>query len=142
MWSQVGEDLVVGTAIQESRATYLKQLGTGPALGIFQMEPNTHDDLWANFISYRADILNKLKGLMVTGGTTLPFIQIPAQEMIGNLFYASAMCRIHYKRAPAAFPQQGDTQGLADYWKQWYNTPQGAGTADEFLNNYNQYNKN
>ena len=141
MWTQVGEDLVTGTAIQESKATYLHQLGAGPALGIFQMEVATHDDCWTNFINFRSDIKDKLVQLVMNGGNC-PMFQIPAQEMTGNLFYAAAMCRIRYKRAPAGFPQPGDIQGLADYWKQWYNTPQGAGTADEFLNNYNQFNQN
>lgn len=42
-WSQPAEDLVMGTAAQESRLTYLRQLGGGPALGLWQMEPATHD---------------------------------------------------------------------------------------------------
>ena len=46
LWSQVAENLVLGTAVTESRLKYLKQLGKGPALGIFQMEPFTHNDIW------------------------------------------------------------------------------------------------
>jgi len=39
MFSAAASELVLGTAIQESRLTYIKQLGTGPALGVCQMEP-------------------------------------------------------------------------------------------------------
>ena len=43
-------DLLMGTCAQESHmGTYLRQLGGGPALGIFQMEPFTFLDLRARF---------------------------------------------------------------------------------------------
>jgi len=142
MWSEAAEDLVVGTAIQESRATYLKQMGNGPALGIFQMEPATHDDIWVNYINYRASLrvdLNYLT-MKMSGAHSNTINQIPAQEMIGNLYYATAMCRLQYKRVPAALPSR-DVGQLAAYWKQYYNTPLGAGTVDEFVHNFKKYNK-
>lgn len=37
-------NLVTGTALAESRAAYVRQLGGGPALGLWQMGPATHDD--------------------------------------------------------------------------------------------------
>jgi hypothetical protein len=53
LWSQQAEDLVMGTAAQESRLIYLRQLGNGPALGLFQMEPATHNDIWVNFLRWK-----------------------------------------------------------------------------------------
>ncbi len=141
MWSEVAEDLVVGTAIQESRATYLKQFGTGPAVGIFQMEPATHDDLWNNFIKFRRPIAEKLYNMKMSNHLEPLFVKVSANEMIGNLYYAVAMCRIQYKRAPTTLPEIGDIGGLAAYWKQYYNTPLGAGTVDEFIHNYTKFNK-
>ena len=41
MYSPVAENLIMGTAAQESGFTYIKQLGGGPALGMFQVEPAT-----------------------------------------------------------------------------------------------------
>lgn len=140
MWSDVAENLVVGTAIQETRLTYLKQLGGGPALGVFQMEPNTHDDLWTNYIRFRTPLVTKLQGLSTNQLVNAKFITVPAQEMIGNLYYAAAMCRIHYKRVPAALPSN-DLNEIASYWKQHYNTEHGAGTVNEFISNYKKYNK-
>jgi hypothetical protein len=43
MWSEAAGELVLGTAIVESNHTYLKQHGDGPALGLWQVEPATHD---------------------------------------------------------------------------------------------------
>lgn len=39
-YSEEAENLLMGTAAQESAlGEYIRQLGNGPALGIFQMEP-------------------------------------------------------------------------------------------------------
>ena len=53
LWSMAAEELVLGTAIVESAAIYLRQHGAGPALGLWQAEPRTHDDLYTNYLSYR-----------------------------------------------------------------------------------------
>ena len=53
LWSEAAENLLLGTAAQESLlGTYLKQNGNGPALGIYQMEPNTHKDIWIHYLNY------------------------------------------------------------------------------------------
>ena len=45
--SPAARALLLGTAAQESAmGRYIRQLRGGPALGIFQMEPATHDDIW------------------------------------------------------------------------------------------------
>ena len=51
LWSRSAEELVLGTAIVESGLTYLKQRGEGPALGLWQIEPATHEDLYTNFLN-------------------------------------------------------------------------------------------
>ena len=60
LWSPSAENLVMGTAMQESRCTYLKQLGKGPAIGIFQMEPMTFQDIYDNFLSYQHELRAKV----------------------------------------------------------------------------------
>ena len=61
-WSIAAENLILGTAVQESECGYyLHQLGDGPALGIYQMEPATHDDCWNNFLKYRHDLSDPIK---------------------------------------------------------------------------------
>lgn len=128
LWSPTAENLVLGTGIVESKLTYLKQLGAGPALGLFQMEPFTHNDIW------RTTLWGKELGMKVGnlirpwGSTSYPD---PA-EMISNLNYAAAMCRVHYRRIRAPLPGN-EPEGLAGYWKQYYNTPLGAGTVEKAL---------
>jgi hypothetical protein len=130
LYSLAAEELLLGTALQESRLTYLKQLGGGPAVGVFQMEPATHDDIYDNYLEYNSRLKEQVQYLA---------IESSSQEMVGNLFYAAAMCRVHYYRVSEALPDAGDTVTQAAYWKEYYNTPLGAGTAEEYLANWNKY---
>ena len=57
-------------------------------------------------------------------------------QLKGNLYYAVAMCRIHYYRVSEALPN--DLEGMARYWKKYYNTELGKGTVEEFIHNYEQ----
>lgn len=123
-------ELLLGTALQESNLKYLKQLGNGPAMGVYQMEPATHDDIWNNYLKYKPDLAGRIQALSN--------IHKPL-AMVGNLWYATAMARVHYLRVSDPLPGQGDYEGQAAYWKEFYNTHMGAGTEDEYLENWNNY---
>lgn len=128
---RAAEELLLGTAIQESRVHYLHQLGAGPAEGVFQMEPNTHNDIWTNYLAYKPELARKVNTLAM-------FNTDGIQQMCGNMYYAAAMCRVHYLRVPKALPEAGDLEGQADYWKEFYNTFLGAGTVEEYIENYQE----
>lgn len=132
LWSLAAENLLLGTAAQESKlGSYLHQIN-GPALGLYQIEPNTHLDLWENFLSFRPQLSTLVKGLAPSNFN----VNDSVSELIGNLSYATAIARLIYYRVPAAFPEAEDIQGLGAYWKQYYNTSNGAGNVDEFVENY------
>lgn len=135
LYSEDAEELLLGTAIQESRLTYLAQLGNGPARGVFQMEPVTHNDIWINWLPSQPTLRMNLKALAISG---TPQDHPDPDELIWNLRYAAAMCRAHYRRKPGALPEAGDLAGQAAYWKKWYNTELGAGTEDEYIHNWNE----
>ncbi len=129
MYSQEAEDLVAGTIAQESHmGEYIQQLGGGPALGICQMEPATHDDIWVNWLHYRSEIAHKLYSICPDP---------TAETMVFNLKYAVAMCRIHYYRQPGAIP--ASVHGQAAYWKAHYNTQEGKGSEADYVLNYGNY---
>lgn len=130
---RAAEELVLGTGIQESLLVHRQQLGGGPALGLFQMEPATHDDCWENYLNFRPDFGGKVKRTLDAG-------QSPSAEtMKVNDRYAAAMCRVRYARVPAALPPAGAIEEMANYWKQHYNTPLGAGSPEEFLEKWPRY---
>lgn len=128
---RAAEELLLGTAIQESRVHYLHQLGKGPAEGVFQMEPATHKDIWSNYLAYKPELARKVNSLAIANTDGL-------QQMCANMYYAAAMCRVHYLRVPKALPAAGDLEGQADYWKEFYNTYLGAGTVEEYIENYQE----
>lgn len=131
LYSLAAENLLIGTVMVESRANYIHQLKGGPALGLFQMEPATHDDIHRNYLAYRKDLEAKVYD--IAGGWQASSL---ANEMIGNVNYAAAMARIHYLRVPEPLPDANDVEGLAAYWKEHYNTALGAGSVQDFVNNY------
>ncbi|MBF0097159.1 MAG: hypothetical protein HQM04_10690 [Magnetococcales bacterium] len=127
LWSEAAEELLLGTAIQESALHYLQQIGGGPAMGVWQMERTTHDDIWTNFLNGRVKL-----GLNVLG----PYTKPEATRMVWDLAYACAMCRVHYLRCSDPLPAAGDIAGQAAYWKRWYNTPLGQGTVEQYLSSW------
>ncbi len=120
LYSDSAVNLLLGTAAQESQfGTYLKQLGAGPALGVFQMEEPT---------------FNWLKKVYV------PKYQIGEfAELEYNLKQAILLCRLRYQIVPEPLPAADDIEGLARYWKHYYNTLAGKGKVTEFISNYNKY---
>ncbi len=135
--SIAAEELILGTVFQESRGRYLQQI-KGPALGLIQMEPATHKDIWVNYLNYRSALFEKVEGLMSCNA--LDYLAThghpPHEELITNLAYAVAMCRIHYLRVKESLPNEGELRAQGAYWKKHYNTQQGKGLANNYVQNY------
>ncbi len=130
-YSMAAENLLMGTCAQESRmGQFLVQLDNGPAKGIFQMEPNTESDIVCNFLTFRKELSEKVFYCSHGYGRYL---------LAGNLYYAAVMCRVHYYRVPMALPYENSPTEMGHYWKLYYNTPEGAGTVEEFIRNYNRF---
>lgn len=118
-------NLLAGTALVESGCRRLVQDGGGPALGLWQMEPFTHDDIWNTFLPG-----GRMNGV-VTALLSMRGNWPPASgQMTGNAFYACAMARLKYYRAPDPLPAASDAAGMCGLWKRIYNTSLGAGAAD------------
>jgi len=137
LYSLAAENLLLGTAAQESKlGTYLHQREAGPALGIYQMEPATHRDIWDNWLAHRPELAGRVKQLIAPWPS--PF----SQQLVTNLSYATAMCRLHYRRVHDPLPPEDDIEALADYWKRHYNTSAGKGTVEQYLRSWEMLIKN
>ncbi len=123
------EELMLGTALQESGAGRRLAQVKGPALGIWQMEPATHADIWQNFLTGHTGIAIAVHGLM------LPKIE-PVQQLEGNLYYACAMARLVYYRVSEPLPAAGGLAAQAAFYKTHYNTAAGAASAAEYIANW------
>jgi len=125
--SKNAQMLLLSTAAIESKCGYyIKQIG-GPALGIWQMEPATHDDIWINCDAlkkaYFEIFINRLVGPLSKNSNT---------ELITLPMYACAMARLKYSMDTEQLPFYADIYGIYAYYKRIYNTPLGASTFEKF----------
>lgn len=122
-YSSAAEQLLVATACIESACGhYLRQVG-GPALGIFQMEPATHDSLVAHYLAYNKDMATRVKR---AGGVR----NLHYKHLTTHLGYAVAMARVFYYNKREALPAFDNQRAQVRYWKTHYNTPLGKGTPE------------
>lgn len=127
---QAATELILGTGMQESQlGEAIDQLGGGPALGVWQMEPATEKDIWTNFLEFHPEFRVPVMKLVVSGIDR-------TKQLEGNLYYACAMARVEYLRAPEPLPKAGDLANQARYYVKYYNRG-GAATVDEYINNWN-----
>lgn len=125
MYSPAAVNLLLGTAAHESLCGFhLKQV-KGPALGVWQVEPTTHADVYENFINRRPGLLEIFRGLR----SGWP------DQLVWDLRYSAAVARVIYWRAPEAIPEKDDIEGQARYYKKYYNTASGKGSIDAYIDN-------
>lgn len=133
LYSLSARELLMLTAAQESHCgEWLHQLGKGPALGIFQEEPATLQDLYDNFLKYRPDLMKIMDDFTAAGmGQKL--------NLKANLAFQIAAARLDYLREPDPFPRYDDIPGLAAYYKRFWNSSRGEATVEQAVKNYGIY---
>ena len=128
--------LLATAAIESDCGYYIKQVN-GPALGIWQMEPDTHDDIWYNcdaLSSFTEFDQTDLVELLITfsiGG------ECNSKDMIDSSLYACAMTRLKYSMDSESLPKiTGDRKidevEFYKYYKRVYNTNLGASTFEKW----------
>ncbi len=133
--------LLMLTALQESGLVYLAQLGGGPAVSPFQIEPATAQDILGRYLLQRQDLRQRFTD------ATEPLGAEPVNwHMVGSdslrrrlqldLGFACAVARLKYWMVEELLPDAPDGPGMADYWKRYYNTASGAGSAQECLQHW------
>jgi len=128
---EAASQLLLGTiAVESNMGQFTRQIGGGPALGICQMEPATHDDIWDNFLLYRMQLAKKVLKIEPDRSP---------ESLVINPQYAVVMARLQYYRSPYPLPKANDIEGMAKMWKKVYNTPLGKGTVEKFIEKYNKY---
>lgn len=133
--------MLLGTAVQESLLKHVEQLPDkrgkrGPALGYFQMEPITHNDIWENYLKYKPMFAAQI--VHIAGFAS----GVPKPALLKfHPIYAATMARVHYRRKPGNIPSAGNINGMAAYWKKHYNTPSGKGKESEFIQRLTQATK-
>jgi hypothetical protein len=126
LYSEDAVDLVYKTGNAETGYRHLKQMGGGPAIGFWQVEPATLIDILDNYVKYRPELEKRLKSL----GFDRSSVEV---RVMGNIALQAVFCRLKYKRDRYALPKSNDLEGQAKYWKRVYNTHLGKGTITHFM---------
>jgi hypothetical protein len=130
LYSLAASNLMVGTALVESNLIHRRQVGGGPALGLFQIEPATFDDIYRRYLPRKTAWLASVNGLLRPNAT-------PMSQLIDNDRFACAIARLKYRMAKPPLPAPDDVPGLAAYWVKHYNAG-GKGTVERFVRLYRE----
>lgn len=135
-WDQASENLCMGTAMTESGLVYIDQKDKadkpGPAFGVCQMEGPTHMDLYDTILKRDKDLRRQVLYMATFFSADIP----DPGEMVYNMLYAMAMCRVLYLRVPAPLPKADDALAMAEYHKKYYNTYRGATKVEDSVKHF------
>ena len=147
MMSQPASDLIMGTIAMEScGGSYLRQIGGGPAAGVCQIEPATAADIVKRYMVTRpAKDRMFHKAFQVLDSHMIDWSQVNKSRLYDKLLtdvrFSVAVARVKYWMVPAPLPLPGEdyVYRLAAYWKEHYNTQDGAGEEKRFTLRYKRY---
>lgn len=128
-WSPAAENLLVGTAIQESGAGFC--IKEGRQLGLYHISPSAHRAVWDHYLIHHPEMASDIRGL----ASQHAFLSDPHGELVTNLKYATAIAWSIYCKAGKPLPAADDLEGLSRFWhSHFHHRP--SGTAKDFIRNY------
>ena len=138
-------DLLLMTALHESGGLRYNRQINGPALSLFQIEPDTYYDTFKSYLFYRPEKLNAIVDYFGKDGLDdFEEMSVPKLgTLMNNIVFSTVMARLHYYRVPEALPKKGSPEylySLAKYCKKHFNRT-GKATPEKYLNDYVRYNR-
>jgi len=129
------KQLLLGTMAQESAfGLYSRQVGGGPALGPFQIEPATEKWLREDYLARKPKLKNIASLLLHDAPRDDEYYNVQLET---NWRYGAFMARIRYWVVPDPLPDQ--LEGWAEYWDKHYNANPNHGFPEDFIKAYNKY---
>lgn len=140
-WSPTAENLLLGTAAQESGLGFRMQSDKGVGMGIYCISAQTHINVWDKYLVTDPELASRTRGL----ASQQQFLKTPHTELIINLSYATGIAWMIYKRHQLFFADNLSAHELAKYWLNYYcaRDDQGVQKAhtdsliENFIANYN-----
>lgn len=133
LYSAAASNLLLCTALHESGVLRYHHQDGGPAMGLYQMEPDTLKDLFVNYLSFHKGKRDQLARFSESG------LSLDNQWNLYNARYATAACRLQYYRDSQPLPPADDLAGLGAYYKRVWNTSSGKGSAQDFIDVMEKY---
>jgi len=131
LWTAEAEEMLLMIAAHESGlGRNLSQIG-GPALGIYQMEPDTLVDNYKNYLFKRRIFLKQVQDITGT-------VNIDEKHLQYNPIYSTIHARIKLYRSPGKLPEANNIVDMAAYCKKYYNSLKGKATPKKYIDAYNR----
>jgi len=124
-------------AHESRRGEFIKQKGTGPALGLIQMEPRTHASTWR----YGDSIWDNARSLGIISNSQYIISEHPkANRLIYDLRYNVFMARQRLFMKRELLPNFGNSfkqiDAMSRYLKKHWNSVSGAAEDDSYATDY------
>jgi hypothetical protein len=128
-WSEEAEELIIMIAAHESYlGLHLKQIGGGPARGLYGIELATEKDIWRSYLAYKPGLVAQIKSM---GGPNGP----DELHLTYNYIYATIMCRVKLLQCPGPLPAADNLPAMGKYADDFYNAG-GKASPDKYINDY------
>ena len=124
-WSPAAENLLLGTALQESGQD--PRLRAGRRLGIYRIAPARHRAIWDHYLVAHPELASRVRGLAGQHA----FLRDPHGELATNLKYATAIAWMRYRQRRVKLPDATDIEALGHCWESCYRCR--AGNAADFV---------
>lgn len=132
-YSEAAENLLLGTAAQESLLGSHCYCAQTRGLGLYRITAEKHRELWDKYLVQFPDLASQQRGL----ASQQQFLKDPHGELIHNLIYTTGMAWMIYRRAAIDISKPIDLPALAQLWANHFDN--GTGTsrnADDFMQTY------
>ncbi len=127
--------LVVRTCVYESDLYHLKQVGGGPARGFPQIEISTAKDILWRYLGLdrKSDLRERVHSIIGFDPPSLADDDYQLDlQLQGNMILGIVCCRLKYGMIPEPLPPKDDRLAQGRYYKAFYNTSGGKGSAEAF----------
>jgi len=122
LYSEEGEELLMGTCAQESLFGLYRHQVQGSAHGVMQIELPTFTWLRAKYATHYPELR-----------------RYNFEDLIDNDRASILVARLKYLTIKAPLPAAEDLKAQAAYWNKYYNCNPRFGTDEEYIRHYHKY---
>ncbi|HEY8938847.1 MAG TPA: hypothetical protein VIM59_01615 [Cellvibrio sp.] len=132
-YSETAENLLAGTAAQESLAGQQSYCDQTEGLGIYQITAAKHVETWDKYLIQFPDLASRVRGF----ASQQQFLKHPHSELIGNLSYATVIAWMIYRANGVDTSKMAQVNNLAQLWATHFNNGTGCTrNIEDFIATY------
>lgn len=132
-FSPAAQTLLVATAAMESELGFHLCEPQTRGLGVYRINPRSHQLLWDQYLAKDPELASKVRGL----ASQHEFLAHPHLELTTNLRYATAIAWLLYKRKNKPLPEATDIPAMGKFWRRHFHSRPQA-TLEAFMLRYKQ----